>query len=230
VLQAAQANVRAAIWVGANDPSQALRTWKKVRELLITLPPDPTINYLRMMASGQIVNFGWREGISPEDARMYFEEAKQIALECGNMRANALIHAGYGRILGASGSADDYVEKIREAEALAGESADASLQVTLKAVLCHALRLSGRMIDALAINTEALDHVHEIGQFDRQMLGFDIEPWLVAMRGQTLVILGREDEARTYLDRIIEMDASQIDVIHHVIPSLAYVDLAWAKG
>jgi tetratricopeptide (TPR) repeat protein len=230
LLQAAQANVRAAIWVGANDPSQALRSWKKVRKLLLPLPPDPTVDYLRMMASAQIVNFGWREGISPEEAKNYFLEAKQLALASGNVRANALIHAGYGRILGASGSADEYVDKIHEAEALAGVSIDASLKVTLKVVLCHALRLSGRMIDALAVNTEALDHVHEVGQFDRQMLGFDIEPWLIAMRGQTLVMLGRGDEARGYLDRVIEKDSTHLDAISHVIPHLAYVDWAWARG
>src|SRR5262249_52197438 len=137
---------------------------------------------------------------------------------------------GYGRILGASGSADDYVDKIREAEALAGESTDASLQVTLKAVLCHALRLSGRMLDALTVNTIALDHVHEVDRFDRQMLGFDIEPWLIAMRGQTLVMLNRGDEAIGYLDRVIEMDNTHLDAISHVIPHLAYVDWAWAKG
>lgn len=228
-LQAAQANVRAAIWVGANDPSQALRTWKKVRELLLPLPPDRTVDYLRMMASGQIVNFSWREGISPEHAKGYFEEAKKLALASGNIRENALIHVVYGRILGASASADEYVDKIREAEALAGGSVDASLQVTLNAVLCHALRLSGRMIDALDVNTEALDHVHEFGKFDRQMFGFDIEPWLIAMRGQTLVMLGRGDEARPYLDRVIEMDSTHLDAITHVIPHLAYVDLAWAS-
>jgi adenylate cyclase len=183
-----------------------------------------------MMASGQIMNFGWREGISPRDARSYFEEAKELALASGDMRANALIHATYGRILGASGSADEYVDKIREAEAVAGEAIDASLRVTLKAVLCHALRLSGRMIDALVANTEALDHVGEIEKFDRQMLGFDIEPWLIALRGHTLVMLGRGDEARPYLDRVLEMDASSVDVTHHVIPSVAYVELAWTIG
>jgi class 3 adenylate cyclase/tetratricopeptide (TPR) repeat protein len=204
--------------------------WKKVRELLLPLSPDPTVDSQRMVAAGQIMNFGWREGISPEDAKSYFEEAKKLALASGDMRANAFIHAAYGRILGASGSSDEYVDKIREAEAVAGTSIDASLRVTLKAVLCHALRLSGRMIDALAANTEALDHVGEIGKFDRQMLGFDIESWLIAMRGQTLVMLGRGDEARPYLDRVIEMDAASVDIIHHAIPSLAYVDLAWANG
>ena len=228
--QAAQANVRAAIWIGANDPSQAFKTWRKVRELLAPLPPERMTDYLRMMACGQIVNFGWREGLSPEEAKAYFEEAKKVAVASNDMRANALLHAGYGRILGASGSADEYVETIREAESLIGESIDASLRVTLRAVLCHALRLSGRMIDALAVNIEALDNVGEVKKFDRQMLGFDIESWLVAMRGQTLVMLGRGDEARLYLDRVFDMDATRIDVTHHVIPSLAYVDWAWATG
>ncbi len=230
LLQAAQANARAAIWVGANDPSQALRTWKKVRELLHAISRDPSTDFLRMMACGQIVNFGWREGMSPEEAGSYFEEAKELALASGNVRANALIHAGYGRILAAGGSADQYVAKIREAEALAGESTDPSLKVTLKAILCHALRLSGFMIEALAVNTEAIEHADEIGQFDRQMLGFDIEPWLMAMRGQTMVMLGRGEEARTYLDQVIAMDAAHVDVTHHVIPSLAYVELAWAAN
>ena len=229
-LQAAQANMRAAIWIGANDPSQALRSWKKVRELLFSLPPDQAVDYMRMMACGQILNFGWREGISVEDAKSYFEEAKKLALASGDMRANSLIHATYGRILGATGSADEYVNKISEAEAVAGVSIDPSLRVTLKAVLCHALRLSGRMVDALAANIQALDHVGEIAKFDRQMLGFDIEPWLIALRGNTLVMLGRGDEARPYLDRVIDMDATSVDVTHHVIPSVGYVDLAWTIG
>jgi adenylate cyclase len=228
--QAAQANVRAAIWIGANDPSQAFKTWKKVRELLRPLPSERTVDYLQMMACAQIVNFGWREGLPPEDAKGLFEEARQLAVTSGDVRANALIHAGYGRILGATGSADEYVETIRQAESLMGDSIDASLQVTLRAVLCHALRLSGRMIDAFAVNTDALDHVGEVKKFDRQMLGFDIEPWLLAMRGQTLVMLGRGDEARLYLDRVIDMDDTHVDVTHHVIPSLAYVDWAWATG
>jgi class 3 adenylate cyclase len=229
-LKAAQQNMRAAIWIGANDPSQALRSWKKVRELLANLPPSQPINYLKMMASGQIVNFGWREGISAQDALIYFEEAKQLAIALGDMRANALIHAAYGRILANGGSADEYVEKIREAKAIADQGNDASVQITLKAVLCHALRMSGFMAEALQVNIEATEEAHKIVKFDRQTLGFDVEIWLTVMRGQTLVMLGRADEARPFLDRIIQLESSQIDVLHHVIPSWAYVDLAWVEG
>jgi class 3 adenylate cyclase len=229
-LKAAQQNMRAAIWIGANDPSQALRSWKKVRELLANLPPSQPINYLRMMASGQIVNFGWREGISAQDALVYFEEAKQLAIALGDMRANALIHAAYGRILANGGSADEYVEKIREAKAIADQGNDHSVQITLKAVLCHALRMSGLMAEALQMNIEAMEDAHKIVRFDRQTLGFDVEIWLTVMRGQTLVMLGRIDEARPFLDRIIQLESGQIDILHHVIPSWAYVDLAWVEG
>jgi class 3 adenylate cyclase len=228
--KAAQQNMRAAIWIGANDPSQALRSWKKVRELLANLPPSQPINYLKMMASGQIVNFGWREGISAQDALVYFEEARQLAIALGDMRANALIHAAYGRILANGGSADEYVKKIREAKAIADQGNDPSVQITLKAVLCHALRMSGLMAEALQMNIAATEEAHKIVRFDRQTLGFDIEIWLTVMRGQTLVMLGRTDEARPFLDRILQLESGQIDIIHHVIPSWAYVDLAWAQG
>jgi len=229
-LKAAQQNMRAAVWIGTNDPSQALRSWKKVRELLSDLPPSQPINYLKMMASGQIVNFAWREGISAKDALVYFEEAKQLALALGDIRANALIHAAYGRMLANGGSADEYVERIREAKAIADQGNDPSVQITLKAVLCHALRLSGHMLEALQMNIEAMDRAHEIVKFDRQTLGFDIDVWLTVMRGQTLVMLRRGEEARPYLDRIIQLESSQVDALHYGIPSWAYVDLAWAEG
>jgi tetratricopeptide (TPR) repeat protein len=183
-----------------------------------------------MMACGQIVNFGWREGISAEEAAVYFEEAKQLAVALGDLRANALIHAAYGRILANGGSADEYVSRILEAKGMADRGSDVSVQIALKAVLCHALRLSGRMSEALQMNTEATNRSHEIVKFDRQTLGFDVEIWLTVMRGQTLIMLGRGEEARPFLDRIINLESGKVDALHHVIPSLAYVDLAWATG
>jgi adenylate cyclase len=229
-LKAAQQNMRSAVWIGTNDPNQAMRSWKKVRELLSNLPSSQPIDYLKMMASGQIVNFGWREGISAQEALVYFEEAKQLAIALRDVRANALIHAAYGRILANGGSADEYVEKIREAKAIADSSNDVSVQIALKAVLCHALRMSGLMTEALRMNIEATESADKIVKFDRQMLGFDVEIWLTVMRGQTLLMLGRTDEARSILDGIIHLEADQIDTLHHVIPSWAYVDLAWVEG
>jgi tetratricopeptide (TPR) repeat protein len=44
------------------------------------------------------------------------------------------------------------------------------------------------------------------------------------------VMLGRGDEARPFLDRVLALEGDAVDALHHVIPSLAYVDLAWAEG
>lgn len=228
-LKAAQFNMRAAVWVGSNDPAQALRSWKKVRELLSDQPASQSTDYLRMMACGQIVNYGWREGVSVADSKIYYEEARQLALALGDLRANALINAAYGRVLANGGSADEYVDRIREAAVIAESGSDESVKVTIKAVLCHALRLSGRMSEALQMNSEAMDRAHEIVKFDKQTLGFDINIWLTAMRGQTLVMLGRGDEARPHLDSVLREPEAGVDVIHFAIPSLAYVDLAWAE-
>ena len=60
------------------------------------------------------------------------------------------------------------------------------------------------------------------------MLGFDIEPWLLAMRGQTLVLLGLGKEAKEFLDKVIALEPSQVDVTNHLLPSLAYVEWGWA--
>jgi hypothetical protein len=68
------------------------------------------------------------------------------------MRANALIHAAYGRILANGGSADEYVEKIREAKAIADEGNDPSVQITLKAIRTN---IVGPPIPRLAFESSA---------------------------------------------------------------------------
>ena len=40
-------------------------------------------------------------------------------------------------------------------------------------------------------------------------------------------MLGRGDEARPYLDRVLQIPEDQVDAINSVLPSLGYVDLAW---
>jgi adenylate cyclase len=163
-----------------------------------------------------------------EEAQRRFEEARQLALAAGNMRANAWIHASYGRNLAVRGSADDYVLRMREALALAIEANDRSVEVMLKAVLSQALRLAGHLDEALEANVEAANRVHEISEIDRQLFHFDVERWLTVLRGQTLVLLGRFDEARPYLDRMLQTDIDPNDLTLHLV-SVAYVDLAWGE-
>jgi tetratricopeptide (TPR) repeat protein len=43
-------------------------------------------------------------------------------------------------------------------------------------------------------------------------------------------MLNRLEEARPFLDRVLHLDSSQVDHVHHVMPSMAYVDIAWVQG
>ena len=227
-MEAAQAYIRAAIWLGAHDASQALRTWKKVHPLLSMQPASGSTDFLRMQACLQIMGFGWREGMPAEEAQRWFEEARQLALATNNLRANAWIHAAYGRSLAVRGSADEYVSRSREALALAVKANDRSVEAMLKAVLSQAVRLAGHLEEALNANIEATSRVHEISEVDRQLFGFQVEHWLTVMRGQILVSLGRLDEARPYLGRMLQTDIDPNDITLH-LAHVTYVDLAWAQ-
>jgi adenylate cyclase len=226
-MQSAQAHIRAALWIGTHDSSQALRSWQKVHQLLEDQPLSESVGYLRMQSCIQVLTFAWREGVPAEEARRWFEEARQLALASGNARANAWIHAVYGRALAVSGSADDYVARTREALALATEMGDRSAEAMMTAVLSQAIRLSGRLDEALQASIEATERADAISEFDRQLFSFDVGRWLTAMRGQVLVQLGRFDEARPYLDRMLQTDTDSNDITLHLV-SVAYVDMAWA--
>jgi class 3 adenylate cyclase/tetratricopeptide (TPR) repeat protein len=229
LMEAAQANMRAALWIGAHDSSQGLRSWTKIHQLVSTQPVSESTGFLRMVACLQIMSFGWREGMPAEEAQRWFEEARQLALAAGNMRANAWAHASFGRNLAVKGSADEYVLRMREALALAIDAKDRSVEAMLMASLSQALRLAGHLDEALKANSEAISRVHEISEFDRQLFGFDVGRWLTVMQGQILVLLGRFDEARPYLDRMLQTDIDPNDLTLH-LANVAYVDLARGKN
>ena len=227
LMEAAQAHMAAALWIGNHDASQALRTWKKVHQLLSKQPVSQSTDFLRIQGCLQILNFGWQEGMSAEEAQGWFEEARRLALEAGIMRANAWAHAAYGRNLAVRGSADDYVARTREALELAKAANDRGVQAMLQAVLSQAIRLAGHLDEALQANIEATNVAGEISEGDRQRFHFDVDRWLTAMRGQILVLLGRFDEARSFLDRLLQADTDPMTL--HLV-SAAYIDMAWVTG
>src|SRR5258707_4102169 len=120
---------RSARWVGRTNSARALADWKKIRAMMRDQPRSRENDELRALAGGQLLTFGWREGMPVEEAKTYVDEALGYAREAGNRRHEALLIAGYGRIIAASGSADEYIRLVREAlawldaEAKPGEAA-----------------------------------------------------------------------------------------------------------
>jgi adenylate cyclase len=237
-LAAARYAMRAAMWVGKTDSAQALKLWKKTADLLRNEAREPQIDALRIMAHGQIVNFGWREGMGSDEAKPYFEEALIWARDNDNKVAQMLVLAGYGRIIAATGAADEYVERVKEALLLLPAARNVGRDTMLNTLLSQACRLAGLLNEALAANSLALESGGRFEKSDQEMLGFNVEQilgfrlqtWILSLRGRILVGLGRFSEAHACLDQVINDTSSSFEPVVQVIPHQAYVELAWCQG
>ncbi len=67
-LEAAMHLQRAARWIGRTNSARALADWKKVRQLMQGQPRSRTNDQLRALAGGQVLSFGWREGMTAEES------------------------------------------------------------------------------------------------------------------------------------------------------------------
>src|SRR6202166_4780879 len=107
------------------------------------------------------MTFGWREGMPAEEAKGYVEEALGYAREAGNRRHEAMLIAGYGRIIAANGSSDEYIRLVREALAVLDAHSNPEEALLLNGLLCQASQLAGLVGDALKANSAALDLIDD---------------------------------------------------------------------
>lgn len=157
-LEAARWNARAAVWAGTSDPSQSLTHWRKVRELTDSLPESAETTALGLMARNLLLQYGWRLGISSEEAEALFTEAERMASKAGDLHARAILLSGYGQIKGISdGDLPKAAELARQATALAEESSDPALQMAIVTTNAYALFCVGEYREAVAVLDRAIE-------------------------------------------------------------------------
>jgi adenylate cyclase len=230
---------RSARWVGRTNSGRALADWKKIRTMMQGQPRSKENDELRALAGGQLLTFGWREGMPVEEAKIYVEEALGYAREAGNRRHEAMLIAGYGRIVAASGSADEYVRLVREALAVLDAKANPEEVLLLNGLLCQGSMYAGFVGEALMANSAALDLIDDdrpgsagvvLGLTVGQMVGFDVPHWIKCLRVRALVMLGRFSEADERLARLFQTDPAQGEVLHQSVPHHYAVELAWLRN
>jgi adenylate cyclase len=229
---------RAARWIGRTNTAEALQLWKKIRTLLQAQPPSEHIDRLRALASGQILNCGWREGMSAEEVKPYAEEALRYARSSDKMHEPILLGA-YGRVLASTGAADDYVNLVQNAVKLTFEEGDVGRYATVNAMLAQAYTLSGRMNEALAAAETAIaamagqagfDSQVTLGLNPNQILGFDVGYWVKCLRARALLHLGHHQEGRKELDDLVRHAPLETVPVVRFIPHFLLVELAWGQG
>lgn len=230
---------RSARWVGRTNSGRALADWKKIRGMMQGQPRSKENDELRALAGGQLLQFGWREGMSAEEAKGYVEEALGYARQAGNRRHEAMLIAGYGRIVAASGSADEYVRLVREALSVLDAKANPEEVLLLNGLLCQGSMLAGFVSDALTANAAAMDLIDDerrgsaavvLGLSVGQMVGFDVPHWIKCLQVRALVMLGRFSDADERLARLFQTDPAEAELLHQGLPHYYAVELAWLRG
>jgi adenylate cyclase len=201
-LEAARWHARAAAWAGYNDPAEALGQWRGVRELADALPESAETTALGLAARIFLLHYGWRLGISPEEAQALFSEAERIATKAGDVGSRVILLATYAGIRWVGGGdARESARLGRQALALAEESGDPPLYVADALAPALALSYTGAHREAVATCDRAL----ELADGDPTVgagLTFGC-PYAMChlMKGYILAELGELEEARRLLEQ-----------------------------
>jgi len=229
---------RSARWVGRTNSGRALADWKKIRKMMQEQPRTKENDELRALSGGQLLTFGWREGMPAEEAKIYVDEALGYARGAGNRRHEAMLIAAYGRILASNGSADEYIRAVREALAVLDSEANPEEALLLNGLLCQANMLAGFTHEALQANDAALALMEDerrsgagvvLGLTAGQMVGFDVRTWIKIIQVRPFILMGRFSDADERLARLFQVDPADAEPLHVGVPHWYAVELGWFR-
>jgi tetratricopeptide (TPR) repeat protein len=229
-LAAARWSARAAAWVGLNDIAEALRHWRKVSELVEALPDSAESSALALGARVARLHYGWRLGISEQEATAHYEAGRELAERSGDTVNLLLITAAYANVRGLSGHVEEYGELAEEVNRLGIEIGDPGLRIATMGATAYARWVRGRLAESLAIVDEGI----ALGAEDPTLGGGLIlacpYAWHLMIRGALLTSMGYPEEAAPMLDRALEAAGEHGDHETETWTHGNYVALARTTG
>ena len=157
-LEAARWHARAAAWSGTSDPTQALRHWRKVRELADALPESAETVALGLDGEDLLarVRLAARDLARGGGGRCSTRRSGWPRRPGTSARGRSCSRA-YGAVRGLSeGDVREYARLARQAIALAEESGDPALYVAV-ATVAYALYCIGEYREGVAICDRAIE-------------------------------------------------------------------------
>jgi class 3 adenylate cyclase/tetratricopeptide (TPR) repeat protein len=229
-LAAARWCARAATWVGLNDITEALRHWRKVSELTQALPDSPEASGLALAARVWRLSYGWRLGITEQEASAHYEAGRELAQRSGDRASLLLITSAYATVRGMAGHVEEYGELAEEVDRLGIEIGDPALRIVSLAVPIYAGWLRGRLGEAIALADEAIALGAKDPALGVEIVGICPYAWCLFMRGAILCNMGYFEESASELDRSLRVAQEQGDLETQGWAHGGYVWLARCTG
>jgi adenylate cyclase len=229
-LEAARWHARAAAWSGSGDPTQALPHWRKVHELTDALSESEEATALGLEARISLLNYGWRLGISHEEAEALFQDAERIASGTGDIGSRALLLFTYASVRGTrDGDLREYARLARQALALAEESGDPALYVGI--VPCsYAFFCSAEYREGVAFCDRAIELADGDPTVGAGILYGCPYAFCYVTKGLPLMELGELEEAGRLLEQGSKIAREQGDIEVAGFANLCTARLAYVQG
>jgi class 3 adenylate cyclase/tetratricopeptide (TPR) repeat protein len=204
-LEAARWHARAGEWTGLRDPGEALRHWRQARSLLEEVPASPETVGLGLMARIQILNFGWRLGLSEDESAKVFTEGKALAEQTANPHTQAILLFTYSAIKALGGQPEESLRLGMEALRLAEEAGDPGLKLVLRVGAAYSLMNLGRLREALPFVDKNLETAPGDPRLGAEIAGFSPYIQTFILRSMILTFMGHPKDARRDLDRTLQL-------------------------
>jgi tetratricopeptide (TPR) repeat protein len=203
--QAARWHRRAGEWVGARDPLEGMRHWRKVRDLGRSLELAD-IKEARLLACRNILASGtWRFGIGEEETRDLLGEGRALAQELGRPAAIAAMLVGVAARIGVLGRAEAALETALDAFAMISPDMELGEVVAIETGRAYWSLMAGRLPQAQA----AFEHIVELSGGDphvgREVIGYSPLMWAELTLSEALAMIGRFDECWPHAERALRM-------------------------
>jgi class 3 adenylate cyclase/tetratricopeptide (TPR) repeat protein len=156
-LEAARWSARAAYRAGHTRPQDALRLWQQVTELVDELEETDETTALAVVSRLLQLDYAWRLGMDPEQAKTLAMEATAIAKRVGDLRSLALLTLLTGARPGVAEHADEWVAAAEEAVRLAEESGELDLRVGVRGAGSYSYMCAGNLDELERIADEMLE-------------------------------------------------------------------------
>ncbi|MEW6269219.1 MAG: AAA family ATPase [Thermodesulfobacteriota bacterium] len=204
LLAAARWTRRAAERATRSDVGEAARLWQQARALVARLPEDANTVEIAVWAGIQLLNLGWRSGLSDAEAAEIFRSGVALAERIGDQSAVAGFLVTYGAVRGLSGAGQEALELISEAARVVERADSPETAVSIQCALVQSQLMVGRLRDALATIELALVRTARSPGLGNDRTGFDTHSWLLMSRGGIRVETGDLRGAAADLEQSIE--------------------------
>jgi adenylate cyclase len=230
-LAAAQWNARAAAWIAHNDISQSLGHWRKVAELTDGLPDSPETTGLALGACIWELDYGWRLGITEEEARAHYERGRALAQKSPDRTPLFMLVAAYAGVCMMAGNLKKQAELADEVDRLSIEIGDPDLRMVVLPALVYTRTMQGRMGESLSFADEGIalaGENHALGG----RLGAFVCPYAFCLhlKAQTLCYMGRLEESASTFEVAQRVAVEQGDIEAEAAISVTSVWLARFSG